>query len=137
MIPLLPAQAKILAAVSGGADSMALLLALHQAQFDVVAAHVNHGLRGAESDEDEVFVLQLCAAHGIKADSRRVKLFGSSENEARAGALCGTCKRWRINITAQLSQRATPPMMCWKRFCSIGCAAPASRVWQAFRRAAN
>lgn len=81
---LLPAQVKILAAVSGGADSMALLLALHQAQFDVVAAHVNHGLRGAESDEDEVFVLQHCTAHGIKADSRRVKLFGSSENEARA-----------------------------------------------------
>lgn len=80
---LLPQQAKILAAVSGGADSMALLLALHQANFAVVVGHVNHGLRGAESDEDEQFVLQLGAKHGIPADSRRVQLSGSSENEAR------------------------------------------------------
>ena len=81
---LLPLNTTILAAVSGGADSMALLLALHQAEFDIVVGHVNHGLRGAESDEDEAFVLRLCAEQDIKADSRRVKLQNSSENTARA-----------------------------------------------------
>ncbi len=58
-------------------------MALHQANFKVVAGHVNHGLRGAESDEDENFVLDLCAWHGIRGISRRVFLHNSSENEAR------------------------------------------------------
>jgi tRNA(Ile)-lysidine synthase len=80
---LFPTNAKVLVAVSGGADSMALLLALHQSQFEIVAAHVNHGLRGQESDEDEAFVLQWCESQGIKADSRRVQLQDSSENTAR------------------------------------------------------
>ncbi|HEY0075820.1 MAG TPA: tRNA lysidine(34) synthetase TilS, partial [Abditibacteriaceae bacterium] len=78
-----PAKARILAAVSGGADSMALLLALHQSQSKIVVGHVNHGLRGAESDEDEAFVSQWCGSQDIKADSRRVQLQDSSENTAR------------------------------------------------------
>ena len=82
-VSYLPSIAKILAAVSGGADSLALLLALHQANYQIVAAHVNHGLRGAQSDADEEFVLDLCAHHGILGISRRVTLNNKSENEAR------------------------------------------------------
>lgn len=80
---LLPLDTKILVAVSGGADSMALLLALHEAQLNIVVGHVNHGLRGQESDKDEEFVLDYCAWRGILAISRRVKLENSSENAAR------------------------------------------------------
>ena len=47
-------------AVSGGIDSTALLLAMKEAGIPIVAAHVNHHLRGAESDEDEAFVRRLC-----------------------------------------------------------------------------
>ena len=53
----------VLAAVSGGADSTALLLALADLRedgFTILAGHVNHHLRGAESDEDEAFVRALC-----------------------------------------------------------------------------
>ena len=53
----------IVAAVSGGADSTALLLvlsALRLQRFAVEAAHVNHHLRGEESDADENFVRDLC-----------------------------------------------------------------------------
>jgi tRNA(Ile)-lysidine synthase len=54
----------ILAAVSGGADSVAMLRALHElaprAGFRLAAAHLNHRLRGAESDRDEAFVRDLC-----------------------------------------------------------------------------
>ena len=50
----------LLVAVSGGGDSLALLYALHQAQseFDLrlCGAHLNHTLRGAESDADAAFV---------------------------------------------------------------------------------
>ncbi len=48
------------AAVSGGADSMALLLLLRQLQpkfgYTLSACHVNHGLRGQSADRDEAFV---------------------------------------------------------------------------------
>jgi len=56
-------------AVSGGADSVALLrllLELHQ-EIGVVLSvvHFNHHLRGAESDADELFVAQLARNHGL------------------------------------------------------------------------
>lgn len=59
---------RIAAAVSGGVDSTALLLALADLRadgFDVIGAHVNHHLRGAESDLDEAFVRDLCAQLGV------------------------------------------------------------------------
>lgn len=60
---------KIVCAVSGGADSMALLFALYllkeEWQLDLSAAHFNHHLRGAESDRDEAFVCDFCAGFGI------------------------------------------------------------------------
>src|SRR6185436_14299283 len=58
----------IVAAVSGGIDSTALLLALAGLREDgyaIHAAHVNHHLRGADSDADEAFVRDLCARLGI------------------------------------------------------------------------
>jgi tRNA(Ile)-lysidine synthase len=52
-------------AVSGGADSVALLRALYACGAPVAVAHVNHRLRGSESDGDEAFVRDLCARLGI------------------------------------------------------------------------
>lgn len=61
------AQGRVVVGVSGGADSTALLIALHELTgYDVIAAHVNHHLRGAESDADEQFVRDLCARLGIE-----------------------------------------------------------------------
>ena len=51
---------KILIALSGGADSVALLYILHTAGYHCEAAHCNFHLRGKESDRDELFVRQLC-----------------------------------------------------------------------------
>ena len=56
---------RIVTAVSGGTDSTALLLAFSDLQYDVVAAHINHHLRGEESDGDEEFVRSLCAQLGV------------------------------------------------------------------------
>lgn len=55
-----------LVALSGGADSVALLLLLSEAGYKVHAAHCNFRLRGAESDRDEAFCAELCGALGIE-----------------------------------------------------------------------
>ena len=58
------AEAPVLAAVSGGLDSMCLLHLLatwgRERNLNVAAAHFNHQLRGAESDRDERFVRDWC-----------------------------------------------------------------------------
>lgn len=54
-----------LVALSGGADSVALLRLAVQAHANVVALHCNFQLRGAESRHDEQFVRQLCGTLGV------------------------------------------------------------------------
>ena len=60
---------KITCAVSGGADSMALLWSLYllkeEWDLELAAAHFNHRLRGEESDRDEAFVREFCEGYGI------------------------------------------------------------------------
>ena len=62
---LTPSELYIVA-LSGGADSVALLLLLKNAGFNVHAAHCNFRLRGAESDRDEVFCVELCHRLGVE-----------------------------------------------------------------------
>ena len=62
---LFSSGSKILIALSGGADSVALLCILHAAGYPCEAAHCNFHLRGEESNRDEQFVRQLCKKYGI------------------------------------------------------------------------
>jgi tRNA(Ile)-lysidine synthase len=73
---LVLAGERVCVAASGGADSTALLLAMVEANAErdaqgvgpglvLSAAHVHHGLRGAEADGDESFVRELCARIGV------------------------------------------------------------------------
>jgi len=55
-----------LVALSGGADSVALLLALKKLGYNIEAAHCNFHLRGEESDRDEDFCKNLCRELDIK-----------------------------------------------------------------------
>ena len=59
----------VVCAVSGGADSMALLWAMYllrdKLKIQLSAAHFNHQLRGWESDRDEAFVADFCKGYGI------------------------------------------------------------------------
>ena len=54
-----------LVGLSGGADSVALLLILKDLGYRIEAAHCNFRLRGEESNRDEQFVRELCNQHDI------------------------------------------------------------------------
>jgi tRNA(Ile)-lysidine synthase len=80
----------LVVAVSGGADSMSLLIALDELErvgklrLRILAAHFNHRLRGEASDEDEAFVRELCATRGIELAIGHSKLSHSSDIEQNA-----------------------------------------------------
>ena len=65
MIKLHHLPERLLIGLSGGADSVALLLLLKEAGKQITAIHVNHGLRGNASDGDEAFVRTLCAENHV------------------------------------------------------------------------
>ena len=69
---------KVIAGVSGGADSVCLFLMLLEVRekigFDLIAVHVHHGLRGEAADQDQRFVEALCEQHRIPLEIFRVNL---------------------------------------------------------------
>ncbi len=72
-------------AVSGGADSVALLRALH-GFWPFTVAHLNHGLRGNESDADALFVQTLCQDLGLNAITEKITLPSSMPDGVEAAA---------------------------------------------------
>ena len=62
---ILSPEGRVLVAVSGGADSVALLMVLQQLGYRIQALHCNFHLRGEESDRDERFVTELCRQKDI------------------------------------------------------------------------
>jgi tRNA(Ile)-lysidine synthase len=73
---LIPAGADVVCLVSGGPDSTCLWHVLRELGYRVAALHVNHGLRGAESDEDARFCRELLGAEVVDAP-------GTTEAELR------------------------------------------------------
>lgn len=70
----------VIAAVSGGADSVALLLCLHslgpKLGFSLFAAHLHHGIRSASADGDLDFVRALCHRLGVPLYAKRADVPG-------------------------------------------------------------
>jgi tRNA(Ile)-lysidine synthase len=62
---------RVLLAVSGGPDSIALLHLFAANTSHIAVAHCNFSLRGAESDQDEAFVKQICSELAIHCYSKR------------------------------------------------------------------
>ncbi len=70
---------KILLGISGGADSMSMLhlFLLFRDEFknEIAVAHLNHGIRGKEADEDEEYVRIFCRNNLIPFMSKKVNLY--------------------------------------------------------------
>ncbi len=63
---------RIIAGVSGGADSVALLELLldfrSQLELEIFVVHINHGIRGSDALSDQRFVEELCSAKGVECN---------------------------------------------------------------------
>jgi tRNA(Ile)-lysidine synthase len=84
---LFGSAAKVLLAVSGGADSTALLYAMHALRADKLlnselhCAHINHQLRAVEADRDEEFVVTQAAKLKLPVATRRLDVRGFARRE--------------------------------------------------------
>lgn len=101
-------ETRILLGVSGGADSMALL---HVLTFGLsrqtAVCHLNHGLRGEESERDEAFVRRLCEQWGIPCIVRREEIAARAEEWRCSIEEAGRRARYRLfaETAAQLQIR--------------------------------
>lgn len=92
---LLAAGDRVLAACSGGPDSLALVHVLAalagEYGYTLAVAHVNHGMRGAEAEADAAFVGEFCAVRGLPLFQTKVDMAGFAAanglNKQEAGRL--------------------------------------------------
>ena len=92
---------RCLAGFSGGADSLALMRMLaaerDAGRAEPAAVHVNHGLRGAESDGDEAFCRQVCEELRIPLHTVRAELAGKADENA--------CRKARFRCFQDVMER--------------------------------
>ena len=101
---MIPPGAKVLCAVSGGADSVCLLHVLSQREdITLVAAHYNHHLRGAESDRDEIFVRELCKEWHIPCEIGHGDV--AAEAKARKQGIEETARQMRYEFLYATAQK--------------------------------
>ena len=83
---LIPENATVICALSGGADSVCLADVLYNLQtrlgFTLECAHVNHNLRGQESDGDEQFVRDFCKKRGITLHVASIDVLSMSDGKS-------------------------------------------------------
>ena len=104
--------ARLVVALSGGADSVALLHSVVRLRawlgakppYGVVAAHFHHGIRGAEADADEGFAAGLCAKLGVEFVSGRSRV--QAEADRTGESLEMAARRLRLAFLGRVAADA-------------------------------
>lgn len=91
---------KVLVALSGGPDSVCLLHVLYslkeRLEISIMAAHVNHCLRGKDSDEDEAYALKFCEELNIPCYVNRVDINKLSKERGLSSEMAGREARYEF-----------------------------------------
>ncbi len=126
---MLKSGERVLVALSGGADSVCLALVLKDLGYDVFCVHVNHHLRGEESDRDEAFCIEFCKANKLDITIENVDVKGfCSENKLsleegarilRYEALAKHCKGSKLATAHNLNDCFETTLFNLTRGCGI------------------
>ena len=96
---LIEKQDKVLIALSGGPDSVCMLHILYKLKevFDIElgAIHINHMLRGDESDKDEEYIIRLCSELGINYYVKRIDIECVANKEGVSLEVAGRNERYK------------------------------------------
>ena len=97
---MLDGKRKVIAALSGGADSVCLAhyLKTHEKQLGikVFAAHMNHGIRGAEAERDYLFVKAFCEKYEIELYYTKKDIPQISRQKKIGEEQCGREERYKF-----------------------------------------
>lgn len=107
---LLNKDGKYIVALSGGADSVTLALALCELGYNIEAAHCNFHLRGDESDRDENFCVDFCKKNNIEL--HRVHFDTISYAKLRKVSIEMAARNLRYSYFAQLKKDISADAIC-------------------------
>lgn len=93
---------KTAVALSGGADSTAMLNIAHTLGLSPIALHCNFGLRGEESDRDERFIIDLCAGLGVELLSVRFDV--AARRKATGESIEMACRELRYEWFGRIAR---------------------------------
>ena len=95
-----PRGSHLITALSGGADSVCLLLILKKLSgilgISLSAMHVNHGLRGGEADRDEAFCHALCGRLEVECRSAAADVKGAASRNGQSLEEAARAERYRL-----------------------------------------
>ncbi|MBR5452027.1 MAG: tRNA lysidine(34) synthetase TilS [Clostridia bacterium] len=95
---MLPNSQEVTVALSGGADSVALLYAMREIaekyNIRLKAAHLNHLLRGEEANRDEQFCKDLCEKLGVALTVERIDINAIAKQTGESTELCARNQRY-------------------------------------------
>ena len=108
---LLSGGDSVIIALSGGADSVTLLSVLNSIKekyyLKLYAAHLNHGIRGEEADNDEKFCKILCENYNIQLFVKHIDVPKLSAEQKISAELCGRNERYKFfdELSAKLNAK--------------------------------